>query len=123
MYTNGNPGGPGGGHLIHRVPLQAQRRAPGPGDPGRAAELSAPKSSPANRRATGDLPRRLAAALVTQAHLARRRLPKGDDRGDVPGWVLVTLMTAGLVVALWGAAGPRLVQVFNDAVDNVVGGP
>lgn len=41
----------------------------------------------------------------------------------MPGWVLVTLMTAGLVVALWGAAGPRLVQVFNDSVDNVVGGP
>ena len=23
-----------------------------------------------------------------------------DERGDVPGWVLVTLMTAGLVVAI-----------------------
>jgi len=55
--------------------------------------------------------------------LIRQIIRRGDDRGDVPGWVLVTLMTAGLVVALWGASGPRLIQVFNDGVDSVVGGP
>lgn len=72
----------------------------------------------------GGLGRGLAASAVTRLHLVSRNFPRrGDDRGDVPGWVLVTLMTAGLVVALWGAAGPRLVQVFNDSVDNVVGGP
>jgi len=48
---------------------------------------------------------------------------RGDDRGDVPGWVLVTLMTAGLVLTLWAVAGPRLEEVFNDAMDRVVGGP
>jgi hypothetical protein len=41
----------------------------------------------------------------------------------VPGWVLVTLMTAGLVLTLWAVAGPRLTTVFNDAIDQVVGGP
>lgn len=52
------------------------------------------------------------------------RLPgPRDDRGDVPGWVLVTLMTAGLVLTLWAVAGPRLEEVFNDAMDRVVGGP
>jgi len=67
---------------------------------------------------------RLAASIMTRIRLFHRHFPKSErDRGDVPGWVLVTLMTAGLVVALWGAAGPRLVQIFNDAVDNVVGGP
>ena len=45
------------------------------------------------------------------------------ERGDVPGWVLVTLMTAGLVVALWALAGPLLQQAFTDAVNSVVGGP
>jgi len=45
----------------------------------------------------------------------------GTDRGDVPGWVLVTLMTAGLVVALWAVAGPQLTQVFSDAVSGVSG--
>ena len=47
----------------------------------------------------------------------------GADRGDVPGWVMVTLMTAGLVLALWAVAGPRLEAVFNDAINRVVGGP
>jgi len=43
-----------------------------------------------------------------------------DDRGDVPGWVLVTLMTAGLVVLLWAVAGPALKTIFNNAVAKVV---
>jgi hypothetical protein len=43
-----------------------------------------------------------------------------DERGDVPGWVLITLMTAGLVVALWTLAGPALGQIFNQAVTRVV---
>ena len=48
--------------------------------------------------------------------------PRGDaERGDVPGWVLVTLMTAGLVVALWAVAGPALTQVFLDAIAKVTG--
>nr|WP_242492407.1 hypothetical protein [Agromyces binzhouensis] len=48
-----------------------------------------------------------------------RRL--ADDRGDVPGWVLITLMTAGLVIVLWGLAGPALSGVFDQAIDRVVG--
>ena len=44
-----------------------------------------------------------------------------DDRGDVPGWVLITLMTAGLVVILWGLAGPALSDVFQQAIDRVMG--
>jgi hypothetical protein len=54
------------------------------------------------------------------AGLLRQSLAKGD-RGDVPGWVLVTLMTAGLVFALWSVARERLTQVFNDAITHVVG--
>ena len=45
----------------------------------------------------------------------------GRDRGDVPGWVLVTIMTAGLVTALWLVADDKLKQLFNDALDGVVG--
>jgi len=41
------------------------------------------------------------------------------DRGDVPGWVLVTLMTAGLVLALWAIAGPALTDLFQDAISRV----
>jgi hypothetical protein len=42
-----------------------------------------------------------------------------SDRGDVPGWVLITLMTAGLVIIIWGLAGPALSQVFEQAIDRV----
>ncbi len=43
-----------------------------------------------------------------------------SDRGDVPGWVLITLMTAGLVVLIWAFAGPALQGVFEQAMDRVV---
>lgn len=42
-----------------------------------------------------------------------------DERGDVPGWVLITLMTAGLVIIIWGLAGPALSGVFQQAIDRV----
>lgn len=44
-----------------------------------------------------------------------------DDRGDVPGWVLVTLMTAGLVVLIWAVAGPALTALFEQAIQRVSG--
>ena len=43
-----------------------------------------------------------------------------SERGDVPGWVLITLMTAGLVVAIWAIAGPALGGVFDQAIGRVV---
>ncbi|UER54929.1 hypothetical protein HJG43_10695 [Kineosporiaceae bacterium SCSIO 59966] len=43
------------------------------------------------------------------------------DRGDVPGWVLVTLMTAGLVIGIWAVAGDALEQVFTEAMNRVLG--
>jgi hypothetical protein len=65
--------------------------------------------------AVGDrLARRWVDALV------RRSRARGD-RGDVPGWVLVTLMTAGLVTALWVVARERLTEVFNRAITSVTG--
>jgi len=44
-----------------------------------------------------------------------------DERGDVPGWVLITLMTAGLVIVIWGLAGPALSNVFEQAIERVTG--
>ena len=45
-----------------------------------------------------------------------------DDRGDVPGWVLITLMTAGLVLVIWAVAGPALSGVFTQAIQSVTSG-
>lgn len=44
-----------------------------------------------------------------------------DERGDVPGWVLITLMTAGLVIVIWGLAGPALSSIFESAIARVTG--
>lgn len=44
-----------------------------------------------------------------------------DERGDVPGWVMVTLMTAGLVAIVWVLADDWLRQLFQQAVDRVSG--
>lgn len=44
-----------------------------------------------------------------------------DERGDVPGWVLITLMTAGLVVVIWALAGPALTALFEQAISRVSG--
>lgn len=43
------------------------------------------------------------------------------ERGDVPGWVLITIMTAGLVAALWLVAEPLLSDLFVSAVSGVSG--
>ncbi|KRD36973.1 hypothetical protein ASE27_09165 [Oerskovia sp. Root918] len=55
------------------------------------------------------------------SRLVRRVSGRGAERGDVPGWVLVTLMTAGLVIALWAVAGPALTSTFSDAISSVSG--
>jgi hypothetical protein len=41
------------------------------------------------------------------------------ERGDVPGWVMITLMSAVLVAALLAIAGPALEGLFNQAIDQV----
>ena len=43
------------------------------------------------------------------------------ERGDVPGWVLITLMTAGLVILIWALAGPALSEIFQNAIAKVTG--
>jgi hypothetical protein len=48
-----------------------------------------------------------------------RRTARRRERGDVPGWVLITVMTAGLVAALWAVAGPTLTQMLGDALGSV----
>lgn len=42
-----------------------------------------------------------------------------DERGDVPGWVLVTIMTAGLVAVIWPFAEHYLKDILQSALDSV----
>jgi hypothetical protein len=38
-----------------------------------------------------------------------------DERGDVPGWVMITLMTATLVMVIWGTAEGALSNILDRA--------
>lgn len=49
-----------------------------------------------------------------------RKLLK-NERGDVPGWVLVVLMTTGLVTAIWTIAAPRLTAILRNSLDSMNG--
>ena len=57
------------------------------------------------------------AAVRAQA----RRFVRSDDRGDVPGWVMITVMTAALVVALLAIAAPKLTDAFTHAISSITG--
>lgn len=61
-------------------------------------------------------PSRRRPSWLARLHLA---LLSSDDRGDVPGWVLVSVMTAGLVTALWVVADDQLTAVLGRAIDSV----
>jgi hypothetical protein len=71
----------------------------------------------------------LAASVIAIAHVTAERISlagssrrvTGRDRGDVPGWVLITLMTAGLVTILWKLAGDQLAALFTQAMGSVTG--
>jgi hypothetical protein len=42
-----------------------------------------------------------------------------DEQGDVPGWVLVVLMTTGLVTAIWAIAKPNLTSILNNSLNSM----
>lgn len=58
-----------------------------------------------------------AAVAATTWGQGRRRDP---ERGDIPGWVMITIMTAGLVTLIWSVAQTQLVDLFRKALDSVV---
>ncbi len=61
----------------------------------------------------------LAGAVGGNAQAGRVPAKDHPERGDVPGWVMITLMSAVLVAALLALAGPALEAMFNQAMDKV----
>jgi hypothetical protein len=53
-------------------------------------------------------------------HLPLRRLHDlGEERGDVPGWVLITAMTVALVMLVWGVASEALREIITGFLEGV----
>jgi hypothetical protein len=64
----------------------------------------------------------LSSQLMSLCAAVHARVVAADrERGDVPGWVLITLMTAGLVSVLWVVAGEQLKTMFTNALNSVTG--
>jgi len=64
----------------------------------------------------------VAASLTVASHVVLGRVERraGEpERGDVPGWLLITLMTAGLVTVLWALADTQLKMLFTKAMNSV----
>ena len=57
--------------------------------------------------------------MLVRCYLAVAAPRPRDERGDVPGWVMITLMSAVLVAALLALAGPALEGLFNQAMQKV----
>lgn len=60
---------------------------------------------------------RLAAWLTSGLALLGTRVR--DERGDVPGWVMITVMTAAVAMILWGLARDTFTDLFHNAFDTV----
>lgn len=58
-------------------------------------------------------------ALLRITSMMTRLRMRSNDRGDVPGWVLVTIMTAGLVTAIWVVADDQLTAILQRALGSV----
>lgn len=54
-------------------------------------------------------------ALQAPTRAVRRR----DERGDVPGWVLITVMSVGLMIAIGAVATPQLRSLLREALNRV----
>jgi len=51
--------------------------------------------------------------------MSSRNATDPGDRGDIPGWVLITIMTAGLVTLIWGVANTELKNILQTALNSV----
>ena len=53
----------------------------------------------------------------------QRAVSGGGDRGDVPGWVMITVMTAALVLAILIPFRESIVTAIQEALDSVTNAP
>ncbi len=60
-----------------------------------------------------------ARAVVRLNNISLNGIRARGDRGDVPGWVLISVMTAGLTTAVWLIADEQLTGILDRAMASV----
>jgi len=63
-----------------------------------------------------------AVLLAAVAALAARVRGEDPERGDVPGWVMITVMTAALVLAILIPFREAIVNAVTNALNSVTSG-
>jgi hypothetical protein len=63
---------------------------------------------------------RLAIRLLVAGQLRARAVARDGDRGDIPGWVMVAVMSAGLVVAVFAVFKDAITDAIQNALSQVV---
>src|SRR5918911_2181621 len=113
-----------------RLPVDDQRPGHLPGTAGDRPLRALPRldqhrlagaMSPRTRQEGRTMPK-FAGVLAALAALADRL--RGDDaeRGDVPGWVMITVMTAALVLAILIPFREAIVAAVTNALASVTAG-
>ena len=59
--------------------------------------------------------------IIIKTQLAIKSWLKVSSRADVPGWVLVVLMTTALVTGIWSIAAPKLTTILRNSLDAMGG--
>ncbi len=59
--------------------------------------------------------------IFEKVALKSKKVFTGKSRGDVPGWVLVVLMTTALVTGIWSIAAPKLTAILRNSLDAMSG--
>jgi hypothetical protein len=78
------------------------------------ARSPTPRATGLPSRWWGAVRRRLQAGLAGEFGVRLR-----GERGDVPGWVLVTAMTVALVMMVWGVASSALQDILSRFLDGL----
>ena len=64
-----------------------------------------------------------ASIMAALAALSARLTDDDPERGDVPGWVMITVMTAALVLAILVPFREAIVEAVSNALDSVTSAP
>ena len=78
--------------------------------------------SAADRQEEGRIMRAYTFVTIALAALAERVRGDEPERGDVPGWVMITVMTAALVLAILIPFRTAIVAAVTNALTSVTTG-